>query len=50
MKYINFEVSIASVNGALRFFDVLAVDYYAALADVKAMYGDEVEIVCLWVK
>lgn len=50
MKYHLYEISIASVNGTLKFLSVLAVDYHAAIADVKAAYGDEVELVCICAK
>lgn len=49
MKYIDFEVSIVSVN-TLKFLSVVAIDQHAAITDVKEMYGDEVEIVCICVK
>lgn len=45
MKYITFEVSIVSGNG-LKFFEIVACDMDAAHADIRATYGDDVEIVC----
>ena len=45
MKYITFEVSIATNNG-LKFFEIVACDMDAAHADIRATYGNDVEIVC----
>jgi hypothetical protein len=45
MKYIKYEVSIAT-NSGLKFFEIVACDLEAAHADVRATYGDDVEIVC----
>jgi hypothetical protein len=45
MKYNSYQVSIVGANGMLKFFEFLAVDHKAAIADVQATYGDDVEIV-----
>ncbi len=45
MKYNTYQISIAGAHGMLKFFEFLAVDHMAAVADVKATYGDDVEIV-----
>ena len=49
MKYSTFQIAIETINGNLKFFEFLAVDHHAAVADVKAIYGDDVEIfsICL---
>jgi hypothetical protein len=45
MKYQSFEVSISTNNG-LKFLEIVACDLEAAHSDVRATYGDDVEIVC----
>jgi hypothetical protein len=45
MTYTTFEVSIKS-GDALKFIRVVACDIPAAHADIRAAYGDDVEIVC----
>ncbi len=49
MKYNTYQITIAGVDGMGKFLEVVAIDHHAALADVKASYGDEVEVwsVCL---
>ena len=36
MKYNTYQISIAGAHGMLKFFEFLAVDHMAAVADVKA--------------
>lgn len=43
-KYTAFTVSIVSGNG-LKFLTVVACDINAAHADIRAAYGNDVEIV-----
>jgi hypothetical protein len=45
MTYTTFIISIAAANLTLKFIEVDAVDLQAAYADVRAAYGDDVEIV-----
>jgi hypothetical protein len=45
MKYQTYEVSINAGSG-LKFFEIVACDMQAAHADIRAAYGDDVEIVC----
>lgn len=45
MTYQTYEISIIGING-LKFIDVVACDMQAAHADIRAAYGDDVEIVC----
>ena len=45
MTYRTYEISIAGANDNLKFFEVVACDLSAAISDVKATYGDDVEIV-----
>lgn len=49
MTYYTYQITIEGVNGNPKFLDIIAVNHHAAVADVKAAYGDEVEIwsVCL---
>lgn len=44
MTYKTYQVSIVSDNG-LKFFEIVACDHQAAIADVQATYGDDVEVV-----
>lgn len=44
MSYNNYEVSINNGNG-LTFLQTVACDIEAAHADIRAIYGDDVEIV-----
>jgi hypothetical protein len=48
MTYRNYQVSIVVPSG-LKFFEIVACDHDAAIADVRATYGEEVEVcsVCL---
>lgn len=48
MTYNTYEITIAGVNGEPKFFRFPAVDHHAAVADVKATYGDDVEILAVW--
>lgn len=45
MAYQTYEVSI-NANGNLTFFEIVACDMQAAHADIRATYGDDVDIVC----
>ena len=45
MAYKTYEVSI-NASGNLKFFEIVACDMQAAHADIRATYGDDVEIVC----
>ena len=45
MAYQTYEVSI-NASGNLKFFEIVACDMQAAHADIRAAYGDDVEIVC----
>lgn len=49
MKYNMFEIAIETSNGNLKFFRFLATDHQAAVADMKEIYGDNVDIfsICL---
>lgn len=44
MNYTTFQVSIVC-GDALKFLQVVACDIAAAHADIRASYGDDVEIV-----
>jgi len=45
MAYATYEISINNGNG-LTFLQTVACDIEAAHADIRAIYGDDVEIVC----
>ena len=45
MNYQTYEVSINNGKG-LTFLQTVACDIEAAHADIRAAYGDDVEIVC----
>ena len=45
MKYNTYQISIVGANGNLKFFEFPAIEAIAAIADVQATYGDDVEIV-----
>ena len=45
MNYGTYEVS-AIIAGNMKFFEIVACDIDAAHADLRAAYGDDVEIVC----
>lgn len=45
--YSTFEIMIAGANNMPKFLRFNAIDSNAAVADVKAAYGDDVEIWCV---
>jgi len=49
MKYNTYEVSIVCGEG-LKFFEVVACDHESAVCDVRAAYGDDVEVCAVWLK
>lgn len=46
MKYSTYQISIVA-GDSLKFFEVVACDREAAISDVRATYGDDVEIACV---
>jgi hypothetical protein len=48
MNYNTYQITIAGVNNMPKILTFEAVDHQAALADVKAAYGDDVEVWSLW--
>lgn len=49
MKYHTFQIAIVT-NKGLKFMEVVACDMQAAHADVRATYGEDVEIASTGVK
>lgn len=47
MTYNTYQITIAGVNNMPKILTLQAVDHQAALADVKAAYGDDVEVWCV---
>ena len=45
MTYRTYKISISNGSG-LTFLQTVACDIDAAHADIRALYGDDVEIVC----
>lgn len=45
MAYQTYEVSI-NAGSSLKFVEIVACDMQAARADIRATYGDDVEIIC----
>lgn len=44
MTYLTYEVAVKAANGFLKFIEVAACSLEAAHADIRAAYGDDVEI------